>query len=182
MIRTKPIKRPTLPRRRRPRKHHQPPTAKARRRPGSRRLPNRPLPAARGRQRPPAASSGPRGGEPSQREPATEAWPGKGAISERFERIYATIAAIPKGSVAAYGDVAEEAGIARGARQVAAALRQLPKGRSVPWHRVILASGKVAPRPGEGFRIQIQRLRSEGVAVDGEGRVAREHRHRFSGS
>ncbi len=98
---------------------------------------------------------------------------------ERFERIYATIAAIPKGRVAAYGEVAEEAGIARGARQVAAALRHLPKGRNVPWHRVVLATGRVAPRPGDGFAVQIERLQREGVCVDAQGRVAPEFRHPF---
>ncbi len=102
-----------------------------------------------------------------------------GEPNERFERIYATIASVPKGRVAAYGVIATEAGIARGARQVAAALRHLSKGRSIPWHRVVLATGKIAPRPGDGYRLQIQRLQKEGVPVDATGRIPKAYWHEF---
>ena len=53
------------------------------------------------------------------------------------------------GCVANYGQVAEIAGIPRGARQVGYALRQYA-GRSVdlPWHRVIQSSGKSAFEAG----------------------------------
>ena len=42
----------------------------------------------------------------------------------RLARIYATIRDIPRGSVASYGQIAEIAGIPRGARQVARFERQ----------------------------------------------------------
>lgn len=86
--------------------------------------------------------------------------------AERFERIWATVCDIPRGSVASYGQVAELAGLPRGARQVGRALKQLPNDRDVPWHRVLTASGKLAFEPGSrAFRRQASRLRQEDVPV-----------------
>jgi len=48
------------------------------------------------------------------------------ATEKRNQRIYATIRDIPQGCVASYGQIAEIAGIRRGARQVGYALRHLP--------------------------------------------------------
>ena len=93
------------------------------------------------------------------------------ALDERAERIYATIASIPAGRVSTYGEVAQAAGLGRGARQVAAALRKVPVGRKLPWQRVVQAGGKVAPRPGPSYAEQIRRLRREGVDVSSTGRL-----------
>jgi methylated-DNA-protein-cysteine methyltransferase-like protein len=85
---------------------------------------------------------------------------------ERMQRIWATIRDIPVGSVASYGQIAEIAGIRRGARQVGYALRQLPAGHDIPWHRVITASGKIAFAEGsDQFNEQAKRLMMEDVAV-----------------
>ena len=85
---------------------------------------------------------------------------------ERMQRIWATIRDIPPGCVANYGQIAEIAGIRRGARQVGYALRHLPAGHDVPWHRVITASGKIAFAEGSGqFNEQAKRLMMEGVVV-----------------
>jgi methylated-DNA-protein-cysteine methyltransferase-like protein len=84
----------------------------------------------------------------------------------RMRRIWETIQEIPRGSVANYGQVAEIAGIPRGARQVAYALRHAPKGLELPWHRVITASGKSAFDPNSRhYRMQCDRLIEEGVGV-----------------
>ena len=84
----------------------------------------------------------------------------------RLRRIWETIQDIPRGCVANYGQVAEIAGIPRGARQVAYALRHAPKELELPWHRVITASGRSAFDPGSRhFRIQCDRLIEEGVPV-----------------
>ena len=84
----------------------------------------------------------------------------------RLARIYDTIRDIPRGKVASYGQVAEIAGIPRGARQVGWALRRLPRGHDVPWHRVITASGRIAFDKGTpGFRKQRSLLMKEDVAV-----------------
>ncbi len=86
----------------------------------------------------------------------------------RLRRIWETIADIPRGRVANYGQVAEIAGIPRGARQVGYALRQVPDGMSLPWHRVIQASGKSAfPADSRPFRVQRERLAAEGVVMRG---------------
>ena len=83
-----------------------------------------------------------------------------------MERIWATISDIPEGSVASYGQIAEIAGIPRGARQVGYALRHLPRGSDVPWFRVIQASGKIAfPKGSRAFREQARRLSREDVAI-----------------
>ena len=93
------------------------------------------------------------------------------ATDRRNERIWATIRDIPPGSVASYGQIAEIAGIPRGARQVGYALRHLPDGHDVPWHRVITASGRIAfGRDTRAFREQARRLQSEDVPL-AEGRV-----------
>lgn len=84
----------------------------------------------------------------------------------RLARIYETIRDIPKGRVASYGQVAEIAGIPRGARQVGWALRQLPRGHDVPWQRVVRASGRIAFDKGTpAFEKQRKLLMMEDVAV-----------------
>jgi methylated-DNA-protein-cysteine methyltransferase related protein len=85
-----------------------------------------------------------------------------------MRRIWSTIRDIPCGSVASYGQVAEITGIRRGARQVGYALRCLPPGHDVPWHRVITASGKIAFAAGsDHFNEQAKRLMMEDIAVTG---------------
>ncbi|NOR36159.1 MAG: cysteine methyltransferase [Woeseiaceae bacterium] len=84
----------------------------------------------------------------------------------RMHRIWETIAEIPKGCVASYGQIADIAGIPRGARQVGYALRHLPDGHGVPWHRVLQASGKIALEKGSrAYKEQSKRLMMEDVAV-----------------
>lgn len=84
----------------------------------------------------------------------------------RLRRIWDTIQDIPAGTVASYGQIAEIAGIPRGARQVGYALRHAPREMQLPWHRVITASGKSAfDRDSRPFRTQCSRLREEGVIV-----------------
>ena len=83
-----------------------------------------------------------------------------------MRRIWETIAEIPPGSVANYGQVAEIAGIPRGARQVGYALRHAPREMDLPWHRVVQASGRSAfDRDSRAFRRQRDRLAEEGIAM-----------------
>ena len=84
----------------------------------------------------------------------------------RMQRIWDTIRDIPKGRVASYGQVAEVAGIPRGARQVGYALRHLSDQHNVPWHRVIQASGRIAFDKGTPAYVeQTKRLMMDDVAV-----------------
>ena len=96
----------------------------------------------------------------------------------RLQRIYETIRDIPRGSVASYGQIAEIAGIPRGARQVGWALRHAPRDRELPWHRVITSSGRIAFEAGSAqFEKQKKLLLQEDVAVIA-GRVDM-HRYRW---
>ena len=79
------------------------------------------------------------------------------------ERIWTVVAAIPAGRVATYGQVAELAGLPRGARTVGRAMARLPAGTRLPWHRVINAAGAVSI-PGAGGDRQRALLEAEGVA------------------
>lgn len=87
-------------------------------------------------------------------------------------RVYAAIAAIPRGRVASYGAIAARAGLPGRARLVGKLLRETPAGMLLPWHRVLRASGQLAlPPDSTGFRQQCRLLRAEGVEVR-HGRVA----------
>ena len=88
-----------------------------------------------------------------------------------YRKIWNTIAAIPTGRVASYGQIGELAGYARGARLVARALRYAPVELKLPWHRVLNAQGKIAiPANSPSHREQARRLTSENVPFIG-GRV-----------
>lgn len=93
-------------------------------------------------------------------------------MPDSHRRVYAAIAAIPRGRVASYGAIAVRAGLPGRARLVGHLLRQTPDGMQLPWHRVLRASGHIALAPGSaGFRAQCRLLRAEGVEVK-HGRVA----------
>lgn len=75
---------------------------------------------------------------------------------------------IPRGQVASYGQIAKQAGIPRGARMVGRALGRAPRTMNLPWHRVINAQGRIAlPPQSDAYQRQVDRLRAEGIAVDG---------------
>jgi methylated-DNA-protein-cysteine methyltransferase-like protein len=95
------------------------------------------------------------------------------------QRVWQVVAAIPVGRVASYGQVAELAGLPNGARRVGRILGRLPPGTTLPWHRVVSASGRIALPEDSGARAeQCRRLRDEGVEVR-RGRIAMPH-HRWS--
>jgi methylated-DNA-protein-cysteine methyltransferase-like protein len=92
-------------------------------------------------------------------------------LQKRMRRIWAVIRDIPEGRVASYGQIAEHAGIPRGARQVAFALRHVPEDVPVPWHRVIRSSGHLAfDRNSRAWRKQAGLLATENVPMQ-KGRV-----------
>ena len=80
------------------------------------------------------------------------------SFSERKKKIIAVICEIPPGQVASYGQVAELAGIPRGARLVVRVLRE--PGVALPWWRVLRADGSCAV---EG---QLERLQGEGIVAN----------------
>lgn len=93
--------------------------------------------------------------------------------SATFQRIYDVVAQIPPGRVATYGDVAAMAGLPRRARLVGYALRVLPSGTAVPWHRVVNAAGEISVARLDPAAAAEQRalLEDEGVVFEQDGRV-----------
>jgi methylated-DNA-protein-cysteine methyltransferase-like protein len=86
-----------------------------------------------------------------------------------YERIYEITKQIPVGRVATYGQIAQMAGIPKGARQVGYAMAALGRGRprpEIPWHRVVNAKGESSVG-GE----QVTRLEAEGVLFDDRGHI-----------
>jgi methylated-DNA-protein-cysteine methyltransferase-like protein len=81
------------------------------------------------------------------------------------ERVVAVIKALAPGEVAAYGEVAEEAGFPGAARAVGNVLARCDE--PLPWWRVVQASGRLATGKE---RDQARRLGAEGVACR-DGRV-----------
>ena len=63
-----------------------------------------------------------------------------------WQRFYAVIKKIPRGSVATYGQIAALAGMPRHARHVGYALSALPANMKLPWHRVINSQGRISLR------------------------------------
>lgn len=83
------------------------------------------------------------------------------------QQLYQTIAAIPRGQVASYGQLAALAGQTGAARWVGWCLRSLPNDSSLPWHRVITASGKLPFPPATAkYEKQRQALEQEGVRLN----------------
>lgn len=94
--------------------------------------------------------------------------------SDQLREIYAVIATVPRGCVITYGQVAELAGIPRGHRIAARAMRTCPP--KLPWHRVMAKKdarrAKIAIADPEGAARQRRLLKKEGVNVDDEGNVS----------
>lgn len=86
----------------------------------------------------------------------------------KAERIWQVVAQIPSGRVISYGDVAKRAGLPGYARYVGSTLGKLPKDTRLPWHRVVNASRKIAPRGSARMLEQKHRLKAEGVTFNGE--------------
>lgn len=90
-----------------------------------------------------------------------------------FTAIWRAVRAIPAGEWASYGEVARRAGLPRGARLVAFALKRAPQALDLPWHRVLGADGRISlPRGSRAAAEQVRRLVREGLRVE-RGRVRR---------
>ena len=86
------------------------------------------------------------------------------SLSAVNQAIWQVVNAIPHGSVATYGQVAQLSGLPRGARRVGAALKAAPANATLPWHRVVNAQGKISlPQDSDAYTVQKDRLEREGV-------------------
>jgi methylated-DNA-protein-cysteine methyltransferase-like protein len=87
------------------------------------------------------------------------------------QHVIKIIKSIPEGYVMTYGQIAELAGTARGARQVVRILHSLSKTYGLPWHRVVNAKGEIAIKHDESRFLQMLYLQNEGVEVDDNGLI-----------
>ena len=86
-----------------------------------------------------------------------------------FDRVYRVLRQVPKGKVVTYGQIAYAIGAPRCAHQVGYALHANPEPITIPCHRVVNKSGRLAPAFAfGGEEVQAQLLRSEGVEVSKE--------------
>lgn len=91
------------------------------------------------------------------------------------ERVWQVVAAIPRGRVVTYGQIAHLAGMPSHARLVGRVLGNLPDGTRLPWHRVVNAGLKISLRGDDRAMLeQRRRLEREGVSFIGT-RIARHH-------
>jgi len=80
------------------------------------------------------------------------------------EIVYQIVAALPKGKVTSYGQIAKLAGYPNHARIVGNILKNLPSDTLLPWHRVINSQGKISfPQNSDAYNRQRLLLEKEGV-------------------
>lgn len=89
--------------------------------------------------------------------------------SEFRDRVYATVASIPRGKVMSYGQVAALAGAAWAAWEVGQIAHTGPS--DLPWQRVVNKNGGLARGYPGGFEGHKKDLEAEGVEVDEDYRV-----------
>jgi methylated-DNA-protein-cysteine methyltransferase-like protein len=83
-----------------------------------------------------------------------------------WETIFRLVKRVPKGRVITYGQLARAGKLRGGARAAGYAMAACPKGRGIPWHRVIGAGGRILlsePRAA----LQRRLLESEGIEFRG---------------
>ena len=85
-------------------------------------------------------------------------------MQDTSRRIIDLVRRIPRGRVAAYGQIAVMAGMPNGARQVARLLHACSRPHRLPWHRVINASGGISLPAASGGALQRALLEKEGVS------------------
>lgn len=89
-----------------------------------------------------------------------------------FEQVYRLVRQVPPGKVTSYGAIARMLGHPHAARTVGWAMRGLPEGSGVPWHRVINSQGRISTRGrGQGADLQRALLEDEGIQFDERGGV-----------
>lgn len=96
-----------------------------------------------------------------------------------FEQVYRVVRCIPPGKVSSYSRIAAMLGHPNAARAVGYALSALRRpdqsgytSANVPWQRVVNSQGRISIRHREQTaNKQAEILRSEGIAVDENGRI-----------
>lgn len=78
--------------------------------------------------------------------------------------VYQLAKQIPRGRVITYGGLAKALRLRGGARSAGRAMAATPKGKGIPWHRVVGYGGKLLIREPYA-NLQRKLLESEGVAL-----------------
>jgi methylated-DNA-protein-cysteine methyltransferase-like protein len=93
----------------------------------------------------------------------------KRTTQSSWEPVFRFVKSIPRGRVISYGELARALRLCGGARTAGHAIAATPRGRGIPWHRVVGAGGKLLTREPVAS-LQRRLLESEGVRFI-EGRV-----------
>ncbi|MFT9846257.1 MGMT family protein [Aneurinibacillus sp. REN35] len=93
-------------------------------------------------------------------------------MEEFTKRVIKIIASIPHGRIMTYGQIAQEAGSPRGARQVVRILHSMSAKYNLPWHRVVNAKGEIGFTDPESYRIQALSLQNEGIEFSKDQRIS----------
>ncbi len=83
------------------------------------------------------------------------------------KKVYATVAKIPRGKVATYGQIAKLAGNPRAARAVGMLMARNKNPKIVPCHRVVGADGALVGYAFRGVEAKRAKLVAEGVHFTG---------------
>ena len=81
-----------------------------------------------------------------------------------WDAVYNFVKQIPRGRVLTYGAVARALRLKGGARAAGHAMAATPRGKGIPWHRVLGAGGKLLIREPYAS-LQRKLLESEGVQM-----------------
>ncbi len=89
-----------------------------------------------------------------------------------YQKIYAVVRQIPRGTVASYGQIARLAGNPRWSRVVGYALHVNPDPEGIPCYRVVTKDGRTSPAFAfGGGDVQRALLEADGVGFLPDGRV-----------
>jgi methylated-DNA-protein-cysteine methyltransferase related protein len=81
-----------------------------------------------------------------------------------WDLVYSLVKQIPHGRVITYGALAKAARLPGGGRTAGRAMAATPRGKGIPWHRVVGAGGRLLIRePYAGLQRKL--LESEGVKL-----------------
>jgi methylated-DNA-protein-cysteine methyltransferase-like protein len=83
-----------------------------------------------------------------------------------WEPIYRQVKLIPRGRVITYGELSRMTRVRGGARAAGYAMAACPRGRGIPWYRVLGAGGRILLREPVAA-LQRKLLESEGVQFIG---------------
>lgn len=90
---------------------------------------------------------------------------------EFSQRVYELALSIPEGRVTTYGAIAKAAGGgSMAARSISSILSKAPNPKTIPWHRIIYAGGKVWMSP-EYEKLRNKLYKREGIRLNEKGYI-----------